>query len=46
LFKKIISYLQQIRFWSVAEFFREPPFSSVGVGEHSMLDKDSKKWLN
>jgi hypothetical protein len=42
LFKKIISYLLQIRFWAAADFFREPPFSGVGVGENLMLDKDSK----
>jgi hypothetical protein len=42
LFKKIISYLLQIRFWAAADFFIEPPFSGVGVGEHLMLDKDSE----
>ena len=28
--------------WFVAEFLREPPFSGVGVGEHLILDKESK----
>ena len=32
----------QIRIWAAADFFRESPFSSVGVGENLMLDKDSK----
>ena len=32
----------QIRFWVVADFFRESLFSGIGVGENLMLDKDSK----
>jgi hypothetical protein len=42
LFKKVIFDLLQIRFWATANFFRESPFSGVGVGENLMLDKDSK----
>jgi hypothetical protein len=42
LFKKIISDLLQIGFWAVVDFFRESPFSGLGVGENLMLDKDSK----
>ena len=32
----------QIRFSATADFFRESPFSGVGVGENLILDKDSK----